>query len=181
LRTVNCCKSWRNEPVRRVAQATAVALCCACSSGPYSIPAPTAETRVGAVTNDSLALRATVVLIREPYSDLRLEIKATNRLDRPVNLMVPGGCPVILQVLNGAPPSGRVLWDSRYARSSMGCALSLVQARINPDESKTFVRGVERAEILGDSLPPARYFIRGLLDIEPTAVVVDAGEITISK
>ena len=124
---------------------------------------------------------STVVVIREPYSDLRLEIKATNRLDRPVNLMVPGGCPVILQVLNGAPPSGRVLWDSRYARSSMGCALSLVQARINPDESKTFVRGVERAEILGDSLPPARYFIRGLLDIEPTAVVVDAGEITISK
>jgi hypothetical protein len=60
-------------------------------------------------------------------------------------------------------------------------ALSLVEARINPDESKTFVRGVERAEILGDSLPPARYFIRGLLDIEPTAVVVDAGEITISK
>jgi hypothetical protein len=166
---------------RRAAQATAVALCCACGSRPYSIPAPTADTRVGAVTNDSLVLRATVAVIKDPYSDLRLEIKATNRLDRPVNLMVPGGCPVILQVLNGAPPSGRVLWDSRYARSSMGCALSLVQARINPDESKTFVRGVERAEILGDSLPPARYFIRGLLDIEPTAVVVDAGEITISK
>jgi hypothetical protein len=61
------------------------------------------------------------------------------------------------------------------------CALSLVQARINPGESKTFGRGIRKVEILGDSLPPARYFIRGLLDIQPTAIVVDAGEVNISK
>lgn len=163
---------------RRAVQAAASAFFCACTAGPYSTPAPSHGIRAGDVTNDSLALRGSAAIVNEPFYDFKLEIETTNRLDRPLKLMVPGGCPVILQVLNGPPPSGRVVWDSQYATP---CALSLVQVTINPREGKTFARGVTKADILGDSLPAARYFVRGLLDIRPTPIAVEAGEILISK
>ena len=125
-----------------------IAACFACGSGPYVIPGPTSEARVVGVSNDSLALRAAAVIDDKPYRLLRVEVTAQNKLDRAVMLFVPGGCPVILQVLTDAPPSGRRVWDSRDARSSRGCALSLEQVRIDPRQSKVFVREVERSEVL---------------------------------
>ncbi len=162
----------------RTALAAATALFCACGAGAYSVPGPSNDARAGDVTNDSLALRASAATVNERFYDFKVEIQATNRLDRPLKLMVPGGCPVILQVLTAAPPAGRVVWDSQYTAP---CALSLVQVTINPGETKTFARGVARADILGDSLPAARYFVRGLLAIQPAAITVNAGEIMISK
>ena len=159
----------------------ATALCLACGSGPYLIPGPTADGVLGGVSNDSLSLRAALVVANEPYRLLRVEVTTQNKLDRPVMLFVPGGCPVILQLFSDPPPSGRQLWDSRGARSSRGCALSLVQVRIDAIQSKVFMREVDRSEVLGDSLPAGRYFVRAQLDIQPSAIIVDAGEVSLSK
>jgi len=167
--------------LRHISRAALIASCFACGSGPYLMPGPTSDTRTAGLGNDSLALRAAAVIEDKPYRLLRVEVTAQNKLDRAVMLSVPGGCPVILQVLADAPPSGRQVWDSRDARSSKGCALSLVQVRIDPRQSKVFVREVERSEVLGDSLPPARYFLRAQLDITPSPIVIDAGSTMLSK
>jgi hypothetical protein len=158
-----------------------IAVCLACGLGPSLIRGPTPDTRATGVSNDSLALQAAAVIEDKPYRLLRVEVTAQNKLDRAVMLSVPGGCPVIFQVLDDAPPSGRQVWNSRDARSSRGCALSLVQVRIDSRQSKVFVREVERSEVLGDSLPPARYFLRAQLDITPSPIVIDAGLAMLSK
>lgn len=158
-----------------------LALCLGCGMAATSVPAPKAEAVGREVRNDSLALRGTATMISENYTDMKLVIEVKNLLSRPINLMVPGGCPVILQLMNAAPPSGRVVWDSQYAPSSLGCVLSLTHVRIGIGDSTRFGRGVTRAEVLGDSLPPGRYFVRGLLVIEPDRIGVEAGEIDIPK
>src|SRR3954471_6857948 len=145
--------------------ALAVVLCPACGSNPYLIHGPSGDVRTDDITNDSLALRGAVMVRNDPYRLMRVEITAINRLDRAVTLTVPGGCPVAFQVLTAAPPGGRIAWDSRYASSSLGCVLSTVQIRIAPRESKVFVRELERAGVLGDSLVAGSYYVRAQLDL----------------
>ena len=166
---------------RRAGLTLLIALCSACGSGPYVIPAPASDTRAGDVTNDSLTLRAAVVSQNEPYNLMRVEVTALNKLNRPVFLQVPGGCPVAIQVLSAPPPTGQVVWDSHYARSSLGCVLSVVQRRIDPGESKVFSREIARGDVLGDSLAAGRYYVRAMLDLDPRAISVDAGEVSLSK
>lgn len=158
-----------------------IALCLGCGIAATSVPSPKAKDVDREVKNDSLELRGTAGIIRENHTDLELIIEVKNLLSRPINLVVPGGCPVILQLLDAAPPSGRVVWDSQYAPSSLGCVLSLIGVRLGVGDSTRFARGVTRTEVLGDSLPPGHYFVRGYLVIEPNRIAVQAGEINIPK
>jgi len=69
----------------------------------------------------------------------------------------------------------------------MGCALSMLRARIEPGESRVFVREADKTEILGDSLPSGRYYVLAQLDLwsqadfTPVPVTLFAGELILSK
>jgi hypothetical protein len=63
----------------------------------------------------------------------------------------------------------------------MGCAASMLRARIEAGESRVFVREVELAEILGDSLRVGRYYVSSQLDLTPAPVTLYAGELVLSK
>lgn len=159
----------------------ALVSCCACGAGLNSGPVPASERQSSEVRTDSLTFRARTILQSQQTEVVRTEVTATNSSDRVVSLLVPGGCPVIVQLLSSHPPNGRTVWDSQKSRSSMGCALSLVQVRIMPGESRVFVREVEKTEILGDSLPSRRYFFQAQLDLDPVPITLYAGELALSK
>jgi len=169
-----------NSPHRAVA-CFGLTLCSACGAGPYSVPTSTSDAQIHEMRTDSLIFRAATYIRDEPRDIVQTEITVINSSQRLVTLLVPGGCPVILQLLTSAPPGGREVWDSRKARSSMGCALSLLVTPIEPGESRVFIRQVGKAEILGDSLPAGRYFVRSQLDLDPVPITLYAGELTLSR
>jgi hypothetical protein len=169
-----------NSP-HRVVACFGLALYSACGTGPYFVPTPTSDAQSGEMRTDSLIFRAATHIRDEPRDIVQTEITVINSSQHLVTLLVPGGCPVIFQLLTSPPPGGREVWDSRKTRSSMGCALSLLVTRISRGESRVFVRQVEKAEILGDSLPPGRYFVRSQLDLDPVPITLYAGELTLSR
>jgi hypothetical protein len=69
----------------------------------------------------------------------------------------------------------------------MGCASSMLRARIEPGQSRVFSRDAEKTEILGDSLPSGRYYVLAQLDLwsqadfTPVPVTLFAGELILSK
>src|SRR5258705_10262080 len=156
-------------------------VCCACGCGPYTAQAPAADAQLSEIRNDSLVLRASTIVRNEPIKIVRTQITVLNALDRAVTLFVTGGCPVTIQILASPPPSGRPVWDSDRARSSMGCALNLVETRIPRGESRLFVREVETTEVLGDSLSSGRYYVVAHLELVPHPITLYAGEFTLSR
>lgn len=148
--------------------------------GTRMVSSPTASLH-SEVRTDSLVFHADAVVLH-PSEIVRARVTVTNTSPHASTIFVAGGCPVIFQLLSSVSPNDRTVWDSRKARSSMGCAASMLRARIEPGESRVFVRGVELAEIMGDSLRAGRYFVSSQLDLWPgPALKLSAGELVLSK
>ena len=178
------CKPSSFNSLARVLVSFLSLLSWACGAQVVSSPGPSLNSEI---RTDSIVFRAAAVVLHGPAEMVRAEVTVSNRGPRASTLLVAGGCPVIFQLLTNPPPNARTVWDSRKARSSMGCAASLLRARIEPGESRVFVREAEKKEILGDSLPAGRYYVLSQLDLwsqlDLTAVPVTlfAGELILSK
>jgi hypothetical protein len=150
----------------------------ACGTQVVASPAASLNAEI---RTDSLVFHADAVVLH-PSEIVRAQVTVSNPSHHASTLFVAGGCPVIFQLLSSVPPNGRTVWDSRKTRSSMGCAASMLRARIEPGESRVFVREVELTEILGDSLRVGRYYVSSQLDLWPgPAVTLYAGELVLSK
>jgi len=165
----------------RVIASLTLAAFCACGRGHYAVPTNATDTQEREIKTDSLTFRAAMLVGNQSPRIVRAEITVLNTGERPIALLVPGGCPVAFQLFKTPPSEGRQVWDSRRARSSMGCALSLVPASIDPGHSQVFGREDEIADVLGDSLPAARYYVRSLLRLDQDSITLYAGEVTLSK
>jgi hypothetical protein len=106
-------------------------------------------------------------------------VTARNDSDEPVELVLSGSCPVVLRAYRDAARSGTPAWDAdRLDRCAPEIALL---RRILPGDSIQESFDAHEEEILGDSLPPGRYFFSaalrkgGMLREVPTAEVTFRG------
>lgn len=156
--------------------ALALAGCGKSATGPA--PGPTVEFPPAGSNDGALAVRAETRVSDEP-AVLVSVMTVRNDSDEPVELVLSGSCPVVLRAYGDPARSGTPAWDAdRLDR----CAPEIVLLRrILPGDSIQEFFDTHEEEILGDSLPPGRYFLSaalregGKLREVPTAEVTFSG------
>lgn len=148
-----------------------VALLAACTTGgtPVSVESRLEDRTVGGV-----AYRAETLVLESFPVQLRPQVRMRNETGDDVTVTFPDGCLVYLRAYRDASRTGKPAWDQAAV---LGCTAALAPVSLAAGDS-TILRGpaVSAAEILGDSLPAARYFFTAVLRPESQEVELAAGE-----
>jgi hypothetical protein len=100
-----------------------------------------------------------------------------NTGDQAAEVTFPDACVLLLRAYRTPERTDQPAWDQQ--RETM-CAQMLVQQRLEPGQTFEHQTQVSAAEILGDSLPPGRYYLTALVRPEGQAVELLAGEADLS-
>ncbi len=126
---------------------------------------------------DAVTYRAeTEVADRDPTT-IRTVVTATLTGAGGSRLRFSYACPVVLYLYrsrarrDAAPRSGQPEWKSREA-----CGPELQEMWLNRGESRTFEIRANARDILGDSLPPGRYYFTAVVQEERTRIFLSSGE-----
>ena len=103
------------------------------------------------------------------YTTVRVENTSSGRQE----VTFPDGCVVLLRAYRDAARTGAPAWDQQRG---VACTMQLVTMSLAPGESREFLARATADQILGDSLPPGRYYFTALLRPAGRAVEVPAGE-----
>lgn len=132
-------------------------------------PDPASEVRVF----ESVEYRAETQVMESFPVQLRTRATVTNRAGRTAEVVFPDGCVVLLRAYRSPERSGPPAWDQAGA---VGCTMALVEVALAPGEAREFSTGASARDILGDSLPDARYYFTAVLRPGGTEVEVAAGD-----
>ncbi len=104
---------------------------------------------------------------------LHAMVSVRNVTDAATTATFPDGCLILLRAYRDASRTGKPAWDE--ARSRV-CTMAIESFTLAPHDSTVISgRTIGAAEILGDSLPPGRYYFTALVRPGGQAVELVAG------
>lgn len=144
-------------------------------SGEFTSPEGRNEYR----TVEGVAYRVETAVLESFPVQLRPAITVRNEGDAERTVRFPDGCIALLRVYRDASRTGNPVWDQ--ART-VGCAAAIQEFTVAPGDSTIIRRStISAAEILGDSLPPGRYYFTVVLRPDWQTLELAAGEADLAK
>ena len=86
------------------------------------------------------------------------------------------GCPVIVRMYAGSERTGKPAWDALSVPNT-ACPLPLLRRHLGLGEALPLTALTLPREVLGDSLPPGRYYAAAIMRPNGDSVIVAAGEV----
>jgi hypothetical protein len=139
---------------------------------PPAAPAPGVERPI-----QGLLYGAETFATERPTA-LRAVLTVRNPSDRDAIVEFPDGCMVLLRVYRNEARTGTPAWDQRRERM---CTQAIVQLRLAPGGAERYETRATAAEILGDSLPPGRYWLAALVRPGGEHIDVPAGSVILER
>lgn len=152
-----------------------ILLLAACTGGPApGDPAgePSGGMSAQAVrTPNGLEYRADTRILESFPVQLHTTVSITNTTAAPVSFTLPDGCTVLLRAYRSADATTPAFDQLKVAI----CTLALMEATLAPGETSRFEGRTDAREILGDSLPAGRYWLRAIVRPDGGLVEVESG------
>jgi hypothetical protein len=147
----------------------------ACGRDPGRAPGP---ALAGSVEHDGIRYAAETLVLESFPVQLRTVVTVTNVGTAERTLEMPGGCPVLLRAYAASADGGAPAWDQ--ARDIV-CTLQLMILRLGPGESRPITGGAAAGDVLGDSLPNARYRLVAVVFPDQRTLEIPAGEAELAR
>lgn len=144
----------------------------ACGCANQDVPPRTDVVPTNVRTPDGVEYRAETRVLESFPVQLHTTVSVTNTTANPVNLELPGGCPVLLRAYRAADTT-RVAFEQGSVRV---CTMQLLLLQLAPGETQALEGRSDAREILGDSLPDGQYVLRAVLRPNGRELVLPAGE-----
>jgi len=90
------------------------------------------------------------------------------------------GCPVEIQVFRTAARTGNPAW-AQFRQANFACTLPFIERTLAPGDTLGLAAIAAPREILGDSLPPGRYYFAGVVRPNGETRVIPAGEVELRR
>jgi hypothetical protein len=104
---------------------------------------------------------------------LRTRMTLSNECAAPVELEMPGGCPVLVRAYAAAARTGDAAWDQGAA---IMCTMELRLVRLAPGASETLHSPpFTAADLRAAGVPAGRYYLTGVTSVNQQRVELSAG------
>lgn len=165
----------------RAGASALLALAAACTGGPApGNPADDAASDVAqpAVrTPNGLEYHADTRILESYPVQLHTTVSITNTTTAPVSITMPDGCTVLLRAYRSATATTPAFDQLKVAI----CTMALMEATLAPGETSRFEGRTDAGEILGDSLPNGKYWLRAVVRPDGGLVEVGVGEVELGR
>ncbi|MFS8636873.1 MAG: BsuPI-related putative proteinase inhibitor [Gemmatimonadota bacterium] len=130
-------------------------------------------------TAEGVVYRADTAIMESFPVQLRPQLTIRNEGESGRTIRFPDGCIMLLRVYREESRSGSPVWDE--ART-VGCTQAVQEFTVAAGDSTVIrQRTISAAEILGDSLPPGRYYFTVVLRPDWQPLELAAGEAELAK
>ena len=104
-------------------------------------------------------------------------VVVTNTGAESARATVSRDCPVLFQLRAASDSAGRIVWDGRQRI----CPARGRDITLGPGQSDTLRTSRSVRDVLGDSLPGARYFVSAVFDVDGATLTRKAGELVLRR
>lgn len=154
-----------------------LAVLAGCSNS-ADLSAPALGNSGARIVRDDFAFQAGTLIMESFPVQLRTVVRAKNETSRPVDLVFPNGCKVLVRVYRDAARASLAYDMARV----MGCTMAIEQVHVGGGETKEFnAPTISAATILGDSLPKGTYYFSAVLHANGNRIELDAGSAPLAK
>jgi len=130
-------------------------------------------------TADGVVYRADTAIMESFPVQLRPQLTIRNEGESERTIRFPDGCIMFLRAYREESRSGKPVWDQE--REAV-CVAAIQEFTVAAGDSTVIRQGtINAAQILGDSLPPGRYYFTVVLRPDWERLELAAGEAELAK